>query len=153
MILTIHTTVCFTPVAVICLISQYSSDMCWFSSSMFSYRYITSQVIQILNCWIMWQNMDLSENSSSSFDFFIRCLYFRALMHSCHKLILMVIPWFTQCLLVSVGHQCNIPGCFQKSTNCAKWIAMNCNYCHNVNVTLWRHKHGHGCLQTPIISY
>ena len=28
--------------------------------------------------------------------------------------------------------------CFQKSTICAEWIAMNCNYCHNVDVTSWR---------------
>ena len=27
--------------------------------------------------------------------------------------------------------------CFQKSTICAEWIAMNCHYRHNVDVTLW----------------
>ena len=36
---------------------------------------------------------------------------------------------------------------FQKSTICADWIAMNCNY-----VTLWCNIHGNGYLQTPIIS-
>ena len=29
--------------------------------------------------------------------------------------------------------------CFQKLSICAEWIAMNCNYRHNVDVTSWGH--------------
>ena len=86
------------------------------------------------------------------------CVYNNNRNHNCNHIIVIIteiiIKWVIlpnkflvgimiyYPLLVSAEHLCDtdLQGLFQKLTICTEWIAMNCNYRHNVDVTSWRYE-------------
>ena len=67
---------------------------------------IMSEVMPILNWWNLWcievvnRPINYSINSSPLHDYLTYFFYFHALIHNYHDLTLMIMPWFTLCLLL-----------------------------------------------------